>query len=128
AAAARFDPLEAEIRRRLGVHLYGRDDDTLPGVIGRILTGRGLTLAAAESCTGGLMSGRITDVPGSSAYFLFGAVTYSNEAKMSLLGVPRALLEQFGAVSEPVALAMADGARQVAGADIGVGITGIAGP
>jgi len=127
-AAARFDPLEEEIRRRLGHHLFGRDDDTLAGVIGRILVERGLTLAAAESCTGGLLGARITDVPGSSAYFLLSAVTYSNEAKVRVLGVPRPVLERHGAVSEPVALAMAEGARRVVGADIGIGITGIAGP
>lgn len=127
-AAARFDPLEAEIRRRLGRHLFGRDDDTLPGVIGRALAARGLTLALAESCTGGLLGARITEAPGSSAYFLLSAVTYSNEAKEKVLGVPRQLLEEHGAVSEPVALAMADGARRLAGASVGVGVTGIAGP
>ncbi|HEX6989139.1 MAG TPA: competence/damage-inducible protein A, partial [Bacillota bacterium] len=127
-AAARFDGLEAEIRRRLGWHLFGRDDDTLPGVVGRLLAARGLTLAAAESCTGGLLGARITDVPGSSAYFLLSVVAYSNHAKQRVLGVPGDLLAAHGAVSEPVALAMAEGARRVAGADVGLGVTGIAGP
>jgi nicotinamide-nucleotide amidase len=85
-------------------------------------------VAAAESCTGGLLTSRLTDVPGSSAYLDRGVVVYSNQAKVDMLGVPAALIAEHGAVSEPVALAMASGIRQRAGASIGIGISGIAGP
>ncbi len=96
--------------------------------IGKLLTAAGLTLALAESCTGGLVCSRITDVPGSSDYLKGGAVTYSNEAKQQLLGVEADTLETVGAVSEQTALQMARGARRLFGADIGVSVTGIAGP
>ncbi len=93
-----------------------------------ILTQRGLSLAAAESCTGGLVASRITDVPGSSAYFIGGAVTYANEAKANLLGVSWDALQQHGAVSEEVVRQMADGARNLFHADIAVSVSGVAGP
>ncbi|MGB2582160.1 MAG: nicotinamide-nucleotide amidohydrolase family protein [Thermoplasmata archaeon] len=96
--------------------------------VGKVLEQRSLTLAVAESCTGGRLGDAITDVPGSSAYFLGGVISYGNEAKFSLLGVDRSTLESTGAVSEEVALMMADGVRKRLGASIGVGITGIAGP
>ena len=96
--------------------------------VGKVLEQRSLTLAVAESCTGGRLGDAITDVPGSSAYFLGGVISYGNEAKFSLLGVDRSTLESIGAVSEEVALMMADGVRKRLGASIGVGITGIAGP
>jgi len=96
--------------------------------VGKVLEQRSLTLAVAESCTGGRLGDAITDVPGSSAYFLGGVISYGNEAKFSLLGVDRSTLESMGAVSEEVALMMADGVRKRLGASIGVGITGIAGP
>ena len=96
--------------------------------LGRVLGERGLTLAVAESCTGGLISARITDVAGASAYFLAGLVTYSNGAKERMLSVPPDLLGAKGAVSPEVARAMARGVRAVAGADLGLSITGIAGP
>ena len=89
---------------------------------------KGLTLAAAESCTGGLIAKRITDVPGASHAFLGGVVSYTNGVKHGVLGVPQELLEAFGAVSEPVAGAMAEGVRRITGADIGVSVTGCAGP
>ena len=89
---------------------------------------KGLTLAAAESCTGGLIAKRITDVPGASHVFLGGVVSYTNGVKHGVLGVPQELLEAFGAVSEPVAGAMAEGVRRITGADIGVSVTGCAGP
>ena len=91
-------------------------------------TAQGITLATAESCTGGMVAAAITDVPGSSASFLAGYVTYSNAAKRSSLGVPAALLDAYGAVSEPVAAAMAEGARAASGALVAVSTTGIAGP
>jgi PncC family amidohydrolase len=96
--------------------------------LGELLTQRGLTLAVAESCTGGLISHSITNIPGASNYFLMGVVAYSNEAKEKLLGVERPLLDNFGAVSRDVALAMARGIRNTAHTDVGVGVTGIAGP
>ncbi len=103
-------------------------EDSLAEVVGRALRARGQTVAVAESCTGGLVGGAITAVSGSSAWFREGYITYSNEAKMRLLGVPPELLEAHGAVSEPVALAMAEGARARSGADWALAVTGIAGP
>jgi nicotinamide-nucleotide amidase len=105
-----------------------REEDTLESVVGELLRAAGSTLTAAESCTGGLFSQRITSVAGSSDYFLGGAVTYSNELKTKLVGVPAALIAEHGAVSEPVARAMAEGVRTNLGSDWGVGITGVAGP
>ena len=101
---------------------------TLEGAVGKILTKKRKTLAIAESCTGGLVSNRITNVSGSSRYFLMGVVAYSNKSKENLLGVSRASLDRFGAVSKQAALEMAKGVKFLAGADIGIGITGIAGP
>jgi nicotinamide-nucleotide amidase len=97
-------------------------------VVGLALRERGLTIAVAESCTGGLLGSRLTDVSGSSTYFMLGVVTYSNQAKQDLLGVDAALIDAHGAVSEPVALAMAAGVRHRAATSIGIGVTGIAGP
>jgi len=105
-----------------------REEDTLESVVGDLLRAAGSTLTAAESCTGGLFSQRITAVPGSSDYFLGAAITYSNELKTQLVGVPADLIAEHGAVSEPVARAMAEGARRVLGSDWAVGITGVAGP
>ena len=116
------------IRARLGEVVYGRRDDTFSGHVGELLRRSKLTLAVAESCTGGLVGALLTDVPGSSAYFLAGSVCYSNEAKTRLLGVPAQLIARHGAVSAPVVEAMAAGCRDRIGADIGVSITGIAGP
>ncbi len=117
-----------EIKARLGDYVFTTEGELLEEVVGKLLTEKSMTLATAESCTGGLLSSRITDVPGSSAYFLEGVVTYSNEAKEKLLGVPFSLLESHGAVSAPVVEAMASGVRRLSGADMGVGISGIAGP
>ena len=101
---------------------------TLEEVVGRLLTEQKLTLALGESCTGGLVSHRLTNVPGSSSYVLGGIVAYSNQAKERLLGVRRETLEEHGAVSEEAAIEMARGARAALGADIGLSVTGIAGP
>ncbi|MBP7559342.1 MAG: competence/damage-inducible protein A [Armatimonadetes bacterium] len=120
--------LESEIRARLGSYVYGADEENLEQVVVRTLIDHGLTLATAESCTGGLIGCRITDVSGSSECYLGGVVSYSNETKMELLGVDRLILEQYGAVSREVAEAMAVGVRRRLGADIGVSATGIAGP
>ncbi|MCR4426869.1 MAG: competence/damage-inducible protein A [Firmicutes bacterium] len=119
---------EAEIRSRLGRLVYGIDDQTLEGVVGQLLTASGLTLACAESCTGGLISHRLTNVPGSSRYFDRGIVTYSNESKVQELDVDPSTLAEDGAVSRKTATEMARGARRVSGADLGLAVTGIAGP
>jgi nicotinamide-nucleotide amidase len=127
-AESLIGPMAAEIERRLGDFVYALDDEPLESALVRLLAERGLTMATAESCTGGLLSARITDVAGSSAVFAGGAVTYSNAAKTDLVGVDAELIVQRGAVSLEVARAMAEGARERFRADIGVGITGIAGP
>ena len=127
-ADAKLDRVVEQIRERLGAIVYGEGDDTLEVVVGRALREQGKTLAVAESCTGGLIAERITDVAGSSAYFLGGVVAYANEAKQALLGVDAALLTEHGAVSEPVARAMAEGARERFGADLALATTGISGP
>jgi nicotinamide-nucleotide amidase len=124
----RLDTLEARVRERLGTHLYAIGDEGMEETVGRLLKERGLTLAVAESCTGGLIGHRITDVPGSSAYFLLGAATYSNQAKERVLGVRPETLDEHGAVSTQAAEEMAAGVRRVAGADLGLSTTGIAGP
>ena len=127
-AQEKIRPVEREVIARLDDYFFGEDDETLEGAVARLLKEEDATLALAESCTGGLLAKRLTDMPGSSAYFTEGLVTYSNEAKERLLGVPHALLLEHGAVSEPVARAMAEGARRISGADYGLSVTGIAGP
>jgi nicotinamide-nucleotide amidase len=119
---------ESELRELFAHKIFGADDDTLEAVVGRILTERGETVATAESCTGGLLASRITDVPGSSAYFMGGAVCYTAAAKIDLAGVDPALIAEHGEVSEPVAIALARGARKCFGTTYGIGVTGIAGP
>ncbi len=116
------------LRDVLGKLVYGMDDQTLAEVVGEGLVRTGQTLAVAESCTGGLLAELITDTPGSSRYFTYGWVTYSNEAKCRELEVPREMIDMYGAVSEPVVRAMAQGARRIAGTDYAIAITGIAGP
>lgn len=128
AADRALDSACEEVKGALGVDVFSTDGRGLEQVLGDVLADGGLRIAVAESCTGGLITSRLTDVPGSSRYVDQAAVTYSNDAKISLLGVPAELLRAHGAVSEPVALAMADGIRSRAGADIGVGVTGVAGP
>ncbi|MBX6762144.1 MAG: competence/damage-inducible protein A [Rubrobacteraceae bacterium] len=127
-AERQIEPVAREILSRLGRYYFGEDEETLESVVGRLLTEKGRTLALAESCTGGLLAKRLTDIPGSSRYFKEGLVTYSNEAKERLLGVPRELLVRYGAVSEEVARAMAEGVRRLADSDYGLSVTGIAGP
>jgi len=116
------------IRDRLGHVVYGEGERTLAGVVGEMLLAKGMRLAVAESCTGGLISSTITDVPGASRWFDRGLVTYSNESKEQELGVAHGLIAERGAVSEDVARAMAEGVRDGSGADIGLAVTGIAGP
>lgn len=119
---------EAEIAPLFGERLFGFDDDTLESVAGALLKGRGQTVATAESCTGGLLGSRITDIAGSSAYYLGGGVCYTAAAKAAIAGVDPALIREHGEVSEAVAVALAAGIRERFGATWGVGITGIAGP
>lgn len=123
-----MEPVEAELRARLGNLIYGYNEATLESALGELLTRAGKTIAVAESCTGGLIAHRVTNVPGSSAYFGQGWVTYSNEAKARELGVPWDLLNRHGAVSPQVAAAMAKGALAQSGADFAVATTGVAGP
>jgi len=120
--------VEEPISEALSPYLFGRDEETLECVVGALLTAKGLTLAVAESCTGGLIADRLTDVSGSSSYLERGVVTYSNASKMALLHVPQEILTQHGAVSEPTASRMAEGIRTAAGVDLGLSTTGIAGP
>jgi nicotinamide-nucleotide amidase len=116
------------VRGRLGECIFSEGIESMDEVLARLLRQSGLTLALAESCTGGMIAQRITSVPGSSAYFLEGVVTYGNSAKERLLGVPAALISTQGAVSAECAEAMADGVRRAAGSDLGLAVTGIAGP
>ena len=125
-AAAAYDQLVELMRDRHGQHIFSEDGSQIDDLVARLLAGR--RIATAESCTGGLLTARLTDRPGSSAYLAGGAVAYANEAKTELLGVDAALIEAHGAVSEPVAEAMAAGALQRFRADTAVAITGIAGP
>jgi nicotinamide-nucleotide amidase len=125
---ARGVELRAELMKAAGDFVYGEGDQTLEGVVGELLKLGGLTLATAESCTGGLLGGRVTRVSGSSAWYDRGVVTYSNQAKTDLAGVPAELIERHGAVSREVAAAMAAGIRERSGAAVGVSITGVAGP
>ncbi len=128
AARARLAAVEEEVRRRLDRYIFARDGETLEGVVGALLRDQGRTIAVAESCTGGLVTDRLTDVPGSSAYLERGLTTYSNRAKMELLGVPEEVLQTHGAVSEETARLMAEGVRLRSGTDLGLATTGIAGP
>jgi nicotinamide-nucleotide amidase len=123
-----IESLAARLHERLPGRIFSDDGRDLPAVVGALLLERGLTLAVAESCTGGLLSARLTDVPGASGFLDRSFVTYSNRSKVDELGLDVGLLEAAGAVSAEVAAAMASGSRRVSEADVGVGITGIAGP
>ena len=129
---AQVEPLlagtEAAIRERLGPAVYGTGETTLEEAVAQALTAKRVSVAVAESCTGGLLGQRLTNPPGASAYMDGGVITYSNAAKRRWLGVPEALLEQHGAVSAEAAKAMAEAVRKQAGTDLGIAVTGIAGP
>ncbi|HEX9615224.1 MAG TPA: nicotinamide-nucleotide amidohydrolase family protein, partial [Bacteroidota bacterium] len=127
-AQAKISEVEKKIRTKAQKYLYGEGDEELEDVVGRLLAERGWTIAVAESCTGGLIMDRITNVSGSSRYFERGFVTYSNASKTAELGVLESLIEKHGAVSREVAVAMAEGVRQSAATNIGISTTGIAGP
>lgn len=128
AAERRVREVEERIRSRAASFIYGTDKEELEDVLGHLLADRNLRMAVAESCTGGLILNRLTNVSGSSAYVERGVVAYSNRAKIQLLGVPEELIASHGAVSKEVAEAMASGIRRTAGTDIGLSTTGIAGP
>jgi nicotinamide-nucleotide amidase len=123
-----LDEITQRMALALGEHLYSMHGETLEEVVARILTENRATIAVAESCTGGMLAERLTNLGGSSVYFLGGVVCYSNDLKTSMVGVPKEMIESKGAVSSEVALALAEGIRKRTGATIGVGITGIAGP
>ena len=125
---ARAREMAAEVRRRLGELVVGEDEDTLASVVGALLRKAGATLATAESCTGGMIGEMITGVSGASDYYLGGVIAYDNRVKRELLGVGEALLREHGAVSEPVAKAMAEGCRKRFACDWAIGVTGVAGP
>ncbi len=119
---------ENRVRERLGDYIFGVDEETLEKVVGVLLSLRRKSIAVAESCTGGLISHRLTNVAGSSDYFSESVVAYSNEAKVRILQVPQETMKKFGAVSSQVAQAMAKGIRKISGATLGLAVTGIAGP
>ncbi len=123
-----LDDLLIKVHDILGDNLFAKDDETLEEVTSKILTNKKITLSTAESCTGGLVANRLTDIPGSSNYFLRGVVTYTNESKVEMLGVSKVDIDKHGAVSTEVVEQMADGVRKLANSDIGIGISGIAGP
>lgn len=127
-ASALFDIFGGKIEESLGLYIYGCDEVSLPHRVGELMREHSCSMAVAESCTGGLISHQITTVPGSSAYFIGGVTAYSNQLKMDVLGVAPKILEQYGAVSAETAIEMARGIRRLSGADLGLSVTGIAGP
>lgn len=128
AAEAMLAPVVADVKAALGDKVYGVDVPGLENVCMALLKERGMTFATAESCTGGQVAARITDLPGASAVYRGGVVSYWTSVKGAVLGVPQEILDQYGAVSEECARAMAEGARRITGADIAVSVTGVAGP
>jgi len=128
AAQAASEATVQELRRRLGALVIAEGDVTMAAAVGELLRSKGATLATAESCTGGMLGEMLTSMPGSSDYYVGGVVSYANQAKETMLGVPGELIAQHGAVSEPVARSMAQGVRARLGSDWGIAITGIAGP
>jgi len=127
-AGREIEKIEKKIRKRLGGHIYGEDSETLESVAGKMLARSKQTIAVAESVTGGLIAHRITNVSGSSGYFKMAVIAYSNAAKLKLLGVSGEKLKKCGAVSKEIALEMAEGVKRLSRSDIGIGVTGIAGP
>ena len=127
-AINKLSEIEQKIRSKVGRFIYSIQDETLEQVISRLLKERGLTIAVAESCTGGMISNLLTNISGSSQYYDRGVITYSNESKMKLLNVKQETIEQYGAVSLEVARQMAEGIRNISGTDLGLSVTGIMGP
>lgn len=127
-AGASINKIEKKIKARLKDYIFGYDNERLEDIVGKILLQAKKTLSIAESCTGGLLADRITNVPGSSKYFKMGLTAYSNESKINILNIPLEIINKYGAVSKETALLMAKNVRIIADTDIGIGITGIAGP
>lgn len=127
-AEERISEIENQIREKIGEHIFGMGDEILEEITGKMLSEKNLSISTAESCTGGMLSSRITDVSGSSSYFVGGVVAYSNEFKIKFLDVKEETLREFGAVSEETAKQMAEGVRKHFNTDIGISTTGIAGP
>ncbi|HAY33270.1 MAG TPA: competence/damage-inducible protein A [Ignavibacteria bacterium] len=127
-AESKIDTIEFKLKEKIGDYIFGYGEEDLESVIGDILRKNNLTLSVAESCTGGRISSRIVSVPGSSEYYIGGVCSYSNELKMSLLGVKKETLERFGAVSSETAVEMAEGIRKLTDSDVSISTTGIAGP
>jgi nicotinamide-nucleotide amidase len=127
-AVNKLTGIEQKIRSIVGRYIYGRDDDTLEEVVARLLKERGMTISVAESCTGGLISNRLTNISGSSQFYMSGIISYSNEAKMNFLKVPQPVIAQYGAVSQEVVRLMAKGAKAAGATDIALAISGIMGP
>jgi nicotinamide-nucleotide amidase len=127
-AQNKFDEIEQTIRSKVGRYIFGKETDTLEGVVALLLADRGLKIATAESCTGGLIANRITNISGSTKYFERGVISYSNASKVELLNVNEDIIQKNGAVSLEVAMQMAEGVRVTSGADIGIAVTGIMGP
>jgi nicotinamide-nucleotide amidase len=125
SAAQKIKEIESRIRAKVEKYIYGADDEELEEIVGKIVTQRKLTLAIAESCTGGMIANRITNVPGSSTYFERGVISYSNKSKIEILRVPQSLIDKYGAVSKEVAEAMAAGVRSISGTDKPVGLVWI---
>lgn len=128
AATQLIHPIEMRLRESFREFIYGEDEDTLPSVVGRLLSQQNQTLSTAESCTGGLLASMLTSIPGASSYFLGSIVSYHNDVKENLLGVLSETLEQVGAVSETVAVQMAEGARRACSSTYAISLTGVAGP
>jgi nicotinamide-nucleotide amidase len=120
--------IEQKVREILNEYIYGIDQETLEEVLGKLLQNKKKTISVAESCTGGLIGAKFTNVSGSSNYFINGVITYSNEAKIELLKIPKEIIEKYGAVSEQVAILMAEGVKKISNTDYGLSATGIAGP
>ncbi|MEG8988256.1 competence/damage-inducible protein A [Ignavibacteria bacterium 4148-Me] len=127
-ALSKLEEIEQKIRSIVGKYIYGKDDDNLEGVVAKLLIDRGLKLSVAESCTGGLIANRLTNISGSSLFFERGIVAYSNAAKVELLKVDEDIIAKYGAVSLEVARQMAEGIKSISGTDIGLSTTGIMGP
>jgi nicotinamide-nucleotide amidase len=123
-----IDQMETSVRAILGENIYGYDDESLEEVVLKLLAEKNLSISLAESCTGGLIASRLTDVPGASASLMYGIISYSNASKINILGVNEATISSYGAVSSQTAEEMAVGAKRINGTDIGLSITGIAGP
>ncbi|WP_200798108.1 competence/damage-inducible protein A [Desulforamulus putei] len=127
-ASSLVQNLSEQVRRRLFQYIFAEDDEKIEQVVGQLLIDAGLTIAVAESCTGGLIEARLSDIPGASRYLVGGVVAYNSRIKEKILGVPPEILEQFGAVSRQTAIAMAEGVRRELGSSIGLAVTGVAGP